>query len=286
MKKLAVFSFVLILTFTVGVGLTAASGPHWTYEGEVGPEHWGELSEEFAACGEGMEQSPIDVPASAPVNAADIVFNYQPVDLKIKNNGHTVKVDYAGGNSSMEIDGKTYHLAQFHFHALSEHTLGGNHSDGEMHLVHQSPDGEYTVVGVMLERGAENAAFALVWDNMPAEEGEPETVSGVTVNAADLLPADQSYYRYNGSFTTPPCTEGVNWFVMSNPVELSDAQMVAFEVIYDYNYRPVQPLNARTFLETSPQTLPESGGFAFPIAGVLLGLGGLMTVAGLYLRRR
>jgi carbonic anhydrase len=291
MKKFSVFSFVLILTLTVGVGLVAASGPvHWSYEGEEGPAHWGELSEEFVACGEGMEQSPVDVPASAPVNAADIGFNYQPTDLIIENNGHTIKVNYNEG-SSMEIDGKTYNLLQFHFHALSEHTIGGNYSDGEMHLVHQSSDGEYAVVGVMLERGAENAAYAPVWDNMPAEEGEPETISGVSVNATDLLPADQSYYRYNGSFTTPPCTEGVKWFVMSNPVELSDAQMAAFEVIYNRNYRPVQPLNARTFLEstfpeTGPQALPESGGFAFPVVGILLGFGGLTTVVGLYLRRR
>jgi carbonic anhydrase len=286
MKKLNVFSVVLILTLTVGVGLVAASDPvHWSYEGEEGPAHWGELSEDFAACGEGMEQSPVDVPASAPVNAADIGFNYQATDLNIVNNGHTIKVNYNEG-SSMEIDGKTYNLLQFHFHALSEHTIGGNYSDGEMHLVHQSSDGEYAVVGVMLERGAENAAFAPVWDNMPAEEGEPQTISGVSVNAADLLPADQSYYRYNGSFTTPPCTEGVKWFVMSNPVELSDAQMGAFEAIYNGNYRPVQPFNARTFLETGPQALPVSGGLAFPVVGILLGLGGLTTAVGLYLRRR
>jgi carbonic anhydrase len=285
MKKLAIFSFVLILTLTVGVGLTAASGP-WGYEGEHGPDHWGELREEYVACAEGVEQSPVDVPALAPVNAADIMFNYQPVDLKIENNGHTVEVSYEEGGSSMEIDGKTYNLLQFHYHALSEHTLDGNHTDGEMHLVHKSDDGEVAVVGVMLKRGAENAAFAPVWDNMPAEETEFETIDGVTVNAADLLPADQSYYRYNGSFTTPPCTEGVKWFVMSNLVELSDAQMVAFEAIYDHNYRPVQPLNARTLLETGPQTLPESGGFAFPLVGLLLGFGGLTAAAGLYLRRR
>ncbi len=288
MKKIAVLSLILVISLTIGLGTAVASGPvHWSYEGEEGPEHWGELSPDFAACSEGQEQSPVDILASAPVNPADIVLNYQPTGLNIVNNGHTIKVDYDEG-SSFQVEGKTYNLLQFHFHTLSEHTIAGQYSDMEMHLVHQSPDGEYAVIGVMINRGAENPAFTLVWDNMPAEEGELETISGVTVNAEDLLPQDQSYYRYNGSFTTPPCTEGVKWFVLSTPVELSEAQVAAFEKIYEGNYRPVQPFNDRTFLEASaaPQTLPQSGGVAFPVAGVLTVFGGLTAAAGLYLRRR
>ncbi len=293
MRKSTLLNVVLVFGLIIGVmtfvGTAAASGPvHWGYEGEEGPEHWGELSPDFAACSEGKEQSPVNIPATAPVNPADIVFNYQPTALNIVNNGHTIKVGYDEG-SSIEIDGKTYNLLQFHFHALSENTIDDKYSDMEMHLVHQSADGEYAVVGVMMDRGTENSAYAPVWDNMPAEEGEPQTISGVSVNGADLLPQDQSYYRFNGSFTTPPCTEGVKWFVMSNPVELSDVQVTAFEQIYNGNYRPVQPLNDRPFLVTSqiePETLPESGGAVFPIAGILMGLGMLTTATGLYLRRR
>jgi carbonic anhydrase len=317
MKKFAFLHLVLLFSLVIGLmafsGTAAASGPvHWGYEGEEGPEHWGELSPDFAACSEGMQQSPIDIPATAPVNPADIVFNYQPTALNIVNNGHTIKADYDEG-SSIEIDGKAYNLLQFHFHALSENTIDGNYSDMEMHLVHQSDDGEYAVVGVMMDRGAENPAYAPVWDNMPAEEGDPQTISGTSVNGMDLLPQDQSYYRFDGSFTTPPCTEGVKWFVMSNPVELSDAQVATFEEIYSGNYRPVQPLNDRTFLITSqmepevqmapetemepetqmeaepqtvPETLPQSGGAPLPIAGILTGLGMLLTGTGLYLRRR
>ncbi|MFQ5578860.1 MAG: carbonic anhydrase family protein [Anaerolineae bacterium] len=293
MKKLAVLNLVLVVGLLIGLavfaGTAAASGPvHWNYEsGEEGPDHWGELSHDFAACGEGTEQSPIDVPASATVNPADLTMNYQPTAVNILNNGHTVQVNYDSG-STLTVDGVDYNLLQFHFHALSEHTVGGNYADMEMHLVHQSADGNYAVVGVLLNRGAENAAFTPVWDNLPAEEAEAETIAGATVNAADLLPAEQTYYRYNGSFTTPPCTEGVKWFLMSNPVELSDAQVSAFEQIFDHNYRPVQPFNARSFLLTSevPATLPETGGAAFPLVSVLLGSGLLTAAAGLYLRRR
>jgi len=291
MKKLTVWRLVLALGLTVGLvafaGVAIADEEvHWTYEGEHGPEHWGELSPEFAACSEGREQSPIDIPAAASVNPADIVFNYQPTALNIVNNGHTIKVSYDEG-SSIEVDGTTYNLLQFHFHALSEHTIKGEYSDVEMHLVHQSAAGGYAVVGVMLERGSENQAYALVWGHLPAEEGEPETIGGVTVKADDLLPAERTYHRYNGSFTTPPCTEGVKWFVMSTPVELSEAQVAAFEAIYDHNYRPVQPFNQRVFYAGgAPQALPVTGGVAFPLEGLLVSFGALITAAGLYLRRR
>lgn len=302
MKKSILLKGTLSLSLLIGlfafVSLAAASGPvHWSYSGEEGPEHWGELSEDFAACSTGTEQSPIDIPGTAPTNPADIVFNYNPTDINILNNGHTIQVNYDEG-SSIEVNGTTYNLLQFHFHALSEHTVDGNYADGEMHLVHQSDAGEYAVVGVLLKRGGDdNAAFAPVWDNLPAQETEATTISGVSVNAADLLPAERTYYRYNGSFTTPPCTEGVNWFVMSTPVELSDAQLAAFEQIYSANYRPVQPLNGRTFLETAsmasepagdiaPATLPTSGGQPFPTAALLAAFGLTLTAIGLFLRHR
>ncbi len=293
MRKYGLLNIVLVFGLIIGVmafvGTAAASGPvHWGYEGEEGPEHWGELSPDFAACSEGKEQSPVDIPASAPVNSAAIVFNYQPTALNIVNNGHSIQVNYDEG-SSIQIEGKTYNLLQFHFHALSEHTLNGQYTDMEMHLVHKSADDEYAVVGVMMKRGAENPAYASVWDYMPPTEGEPETISGVSVNAVDLLPAEQSYYRYNGSFTTPPCTEGVKWFVLATPVELSDAQVNAFEQIYMGNYRPVLPLNDRSFLQgatAAPETLPVSGGIAFPVAWVLIGSGMLIVGVGLFLRRR
>jgi len=281
----------LAMIFTLLLGLMLAGvalaqghgGVHWGYEGEAGPEHWGELSPDFAACSAGKEQSPIDIPASAAVNPADLAFNYKPTAVTIVNNGHAIQVNYDAG-SSIEVDGITYKLLQFHFHALSEHTVKGEHADMEMHLVHQNADGGLAVVGVLINKGAENPAYAPVWNHLPAEEGEPETISDETVNVNDLLPADRSYYRYNGSLTTPPCTEGVKWLMMTNPVELSEAQVAAFDAVMYDDYRPVQPFNARAFLlssEVAPAVMPTTGGdplatapFGLVLAGMaLLGIG-------------
>ncbi|HJH29404.1 MAG TPA: carbonic anhydrase family protein [Methanosarcinaceae archaeon] len=218
---------------------------HWGYEGEGGPEHWAELGYPDAS---GSEQSPIDIPDGTSLHDADIIFNYDSSALNIINNGHTIKVDYDEG-STIEVENNTYKLLQYHFHYLSEHTIRGEHSDMELHLVHQSDDGKYAVIGVMMDAGTEeNSAYTPIWDYLPAEEGEVETIDGITVNAVDLLPEVRTYYRYDGSFTTPPCTEGINWFMMDNPVELSTTQIDAFKEIYSNNYRPVQPLNDREFI--------------------------------------
>jgi len=298
MKKSTISKLVLVTGIIVGVmafaGTAAAEGPvHWDYEGDAGPENWGELSQDFALCSTGREQSPIDISTTTSVNPADIVFNYQPSALNILNNGHTIQANYDAG-SSIEVDGKSYKLLQFHFHALSEHTIDGNPSPLEMHLVHQSDDGSFAVVGVMINRGGgENAAFTPVGNNMPAQETEATTISGVVVNVNDLLPAERTYYRYNGSFTTPPCTEGVKWFVLSTPIEISDSQASTFEQIYHDNYRPVQSFGARSFListeigsqaEIGPETLPVTGEVLFPMESVLMGLGIVAVGAGLYLK--
>ncbi|MCK4938540.1 MAG: carbonic anhydrase family protein [Methanosarcinales archaeon] len=216
---------------------------HWGYEGEAGPEHWAELG--YPDCS-GNEQSPIDIPVGTSLHSDDISFNYNLTALNIVNNGHSIKVEYDEG-SSIEVENNTYQLLQLHFHYLSENTIMGEHSDMEMHLVHQSDDGEYAVVGVMMEPGSENSAYAPIWEHMPAEVGDVETISGVNVSAVELLPENRTYYRFDGSFTTPPCTEGVKWFLMGTPVELSTEQIDAFKVIYSNNYRPVQPLNDREF---------------------------------------
>lgn len=221
--------------------------PHWSYEGDTGPEHWAEIG--YPDCA-GNQQSPVDIPADAPINEGGITFNYNPSELKIINNGHTIKIEYDEGSSIIFGD-KEYKLLQYHFHAPSEHTINGEYYDMELHLVHQSDDGEYAVVGVMIKAGSENENYTPVWEHLPAEEGELQTISGVSVNAIDLLPEDKSYYHYMGSFTTPPCTEGVKWFILSTPVELSSEQIDAFRAIYDGNNRPVQPLNDREFLEVT-----------------------------------
>jgi carbonic anhydrase len=295
MKKFTAWHPILIFSLIIGlmtvVNPIAASGPvHWTYEGAEGPEFWGNLSPEFALCSTGVEQSPIDIAGTATANPADITFNYQPTALNIFNNGHTIQVNYDPG-SAITVGGKTYTLKQFHFHLPSEHTRASQPSAMELHFVHQSDDNQLAVVGVMLDSGSENPAYAPLFNHLPAQESEPTAVSGVTVNGDDLLPQDRTYNRYNGSLTTPPCTEGVQWLVMTTPVQLSDAQIEAFRAIFPKNARPVQPFNDRQFLTTSalastPEALPATGGIPVPIEAVLFGLGLLTTATGLYLLRR
>jgi carbonic anhydrase len=288
MTKSTRFVTVLILLMTCLAATTvAASDPvHWGYEGEVGPEHWGDLSPDYAACSQGVEQSPVDILATAPVNPPGLRFTYQPSALNIVNNGHSIQVNYDPG-SSLEVDGAAYPLVQFHLHSLSEHTLSGSHTPMELHLVHQDAGGAIAVIGVMIVEGKQNPAYEPILAHMPAQEGEPEAISGVTVNAGDLLPADREYYRYNGSLTTPPCTEGVKWLVMASPVELSASQIAAFQSLYNDNYRPVQPLNERTFQLTAalpPVVLPGTGGAADPILALSLGLGLLAGLCGVVRR--
>ena len=221
--------------------------PHaaeWGYEGETGPEHWGELSPEYVLAKTGQRQSPIDISKSQPTSLPRIKFGYGPSQIDLVYNGHTVE-EVEDHQSSIEVDGKKFVLQQFQFHSPSEHTIDGQHFDMEMHLVHKSGDGEIAVVGVLIEEGTDNAAFDQVWDYLPSAENR-ERKERVTVDAATLLPASHSYYRYTGSFTTPPCTEDVLWMVLKSPVELSTEQIKTFRAIIEGNNRPVQPLNDRT----------------------------------------
>ncbi len=216
---------------------------HWGYVGEHGPAHWGEMSKKFKACGEGKMQSPIDIKGAHGTSRNKLEMHYGDTKINIENNGHSIEVVYDKG-SYIKVNGKRYDLAQFHFHGPSEHTVNGKHSAMEMHLVHKSKDGGYAVVGVLIEKGAKNKAFSGMWKNLPEEAGEEKELSA-TVNVKDLLPRNKSFYNYTGSFTTPPCTEEVKWFVMKNKVHLSGHQLKEFAEIMHGDNRPVQPLNGR-----------------------------------------
>ncbi|MBW7882941.1 MAG: carbonic anhydrase family protein [Caldilineaceae bacterium] len=271
-------------------GVAWASDIHWSYGGDTGPEYWGDLSPEFATCSSGTEQSPIDIASAAPLNPADLVFSYEPSALTVVNNGHTIQANYDPG-STFEVDGLSYQLLQFHFHNPSEHTVDSSATPMELHLVHKNDRGELAVVGVFLIEGAENAALAPVFANMPDEEGEPVAVDGISVDAAGVLPADQTYWRYNGSLTTPPCSEKVKWFVMTDPVEVSAEQLAAYTELYSGNARPVQPINEREFIVGSvPSTMPTTGvtlGDSANIVVVVVGtLLALVVLAGHSARHR
>ena len=225
------------------VGAAARSQPHWGYEGAHGPEHWGSLDPGFAACSEGTRQSPIDLAEAEPGDLPDIAFDYAPSAISIGNNGHTIQVDYQPG-SGIVLEGTRYGLRQFHFHHPSEHTVEGGSFPLEMHLVHSAADGALAVVGVLFEEGPPNEALGPVWERLPAEPGPTAVVPGM-VDAAALLPQRKTTWRYAGSLTTPPCTEGVSWLVMTEPLTVSAEQVGAFTAIFPGNARPVQPRHGR-----------------------------------------
>jgi carbonic anhydrase len=216
----------------------------WGYQGDRGPAQWGSLDETFSTCAAGAEQSPIDLVDGATGDYPAVEFDYGPRIGTVVNNGHTVQVNVDQG-SGIILDGTRYELLQFHFHHGSEHTVGGVRLPMEMHLVHRSDQGALAVVGVLLGAGAANEALAPIWERIPSGAGSAEAVPDV-VDAEVLLPEPRTAWRYRGSLTTPPCTEGVAWIVMSEPVTLSAAQIAAFGALYARNYRPVQPLGRRT----------------------------------------
>lgn len=226
----------------------AHAGAHWTYEGAAGPENWGELSADFKVCSLGMEQTPIDLKSSIRAETGMVEPAFQPMPLKIHNNGHTIQVHCAEGSHSA-ISGQKFGLVQFHFHHPSEHLLSGKATEMELHFVHKSEDGRLAVLGVFIRQGQENAALAPIWAAMPREAGEPQSV-GQTIDPAALLPANRQYFRYKGSLTTPPCSEGVLWTVFRDPIEASAQQIRQFAELFPVNARPVMPLNSRFLLES------------------------------------
>ena len=239
-------------------GATVAdhAAPHWSYEGEAGPAHWASLSEEWSPCGGGRSQSPIDIDATAQTDLPPMTADFAPAQMKIIhhahvadaiNNGHTIQVNYTEGDV-LSVGAESFQLVQYHFHSPSEHTVGGRHYPMEMHLVHRSAEGKLAVVGVFIEEGSHNAAFDPIWRNLPATQGTEYHLENVMVDVDELLPAAKTSYRYDGSLTTPPCSEGVKWIIMTTPISLSAEQIGAFQRIVDGNSRPVQPLNGRPVL--------------------------------------
>lgn len=226
-----------------------ATPPHWTYEGEEGPEHWGELDSTYAVCGTGTHQSPIDISTPTEQDLANIAFHYSSSQVNILNNGHTAQVNYDAG-SYIELDSVRYDVVQFHYHAPSEHVVDGKSFPAEIHIVHKNADGQLAVLGILLEEGAENSALSPFINNLPVEKSDVKDV-GVTINANEFLPTLQTTFRYSGSLTTPPCSEGVNWLVMTNPVEISAEQLNKLEELFEANNRPVQELNDRSVIEDS-----------------------------------
>ncbi|MBL1274800.1 MAG: carbonic anhydrase family protein [Ectothiorhodospiraceae bacterium] len=248
MKKIAT-AVALLAGVSIGSSVMAGGnhGTDWGYEGHSGPEHWSNLSKEFGTCDKGTRQSPINITGGYSSGLKPISFDYKSAKLDIVNNGHTIQVNRPEG-SSITVDGERFELLQFHFHTPSENIVAGKPYDMEMHLVHKSEKGQLAVVGVFMKMGKENAVISEAWKHMPIKAGDTDTIASVSINAADLLPEGKAYARFNGSLTTPPCSEGVRWMVMKQPIELSSSQVKQFAKVVGENARPVQPLNSRFVL--------------------------------------
>lgn len=221
----------------------------WGYAGDVGPEHWAELAPENRACAVGTRQSPIDIRDGIAVDLERIAFDYRPGSFSVLDNGHTVQVNVEPGNA-LTVMGRRYELQQFHFHRPSEERINGRQYDMVAHLVHKDPEGRLAVVAVLLERGRDHPLVQAIWNNLPLEKGDAlQAQSSIDLN--QLLPADRGYYTYYGSLTTPPCTEGVLWMVMRQPVQISPQQLAIFQRLYPMNARPIQATSGRLIKESS-----------------------------------
>lgn len=229
----------------------ASHEAHWDYAGDYAPHAWGKMKPEFSSCGNGKMQSPVHIQPgdSVPADLEPLGFEYGPLIGRIQHNGHTVQVDVQG-NNMLVVRGKVYRLAQFHFHHPAEEMINYRGFPMVAHLVHKDSEGRLAVVALLMEVGAENPVLAQAWARMPMKAGEQYALDAGRVSVADALPKDRTYYAFQGSLTTPPCSEGVTWMVLKQPVQISMAQLDTFRRLFPLNARPVQPINGRLIQES------------------------------------
>ncbi|MDI3294600.1 carbonic anhydrase family protein [Janthinobacterium tructae] len=226
-----------------------ARGTHWSYEGDSGPANWSKINVDWAKCGNGSRQSPIDIRDGMKVELEQISFDYHPSSFNVVDNGHTVQVGVSGGNY-ITVQNRMFELQQFHFHRPSEERINGKAFEMVVHLVHRDAEGRLAVLALLLERGAPQATIQTVWNNLPLEKLETMQPT-ILLDPAEMLPVRRDYYTYMGSMTEPPCSEGVLWLVMKQPVQASPAQMALFSRLYPLNARPIQPANGRIIKESN-----------------------------------
>ncbi|MBD7997307.1 carbonic anhydrase [Oerskovia gallyi] len=232
----------------------APPGGGWSYEGGAGPEHWGEIASTCASTPT-SRQSPVDIPLRSLTESRKVkapVLDYERAAFTVRDTGETIQGDLTTvGSNAITLDGTRFELRQFHLHTPSEHMIDGEPAAMELHLVHQSAEGRLAVLGVLLELGRENAALAGFFDAIPSAATATSSVAPrpVEINPAHLVPGWSDLIRYDGSLTTPPCSEGVLWNVYERPRTISKSQLAAFTAVHPENSRPVQPLNGRSLFE-------------------------------------
>jgi carbonic anhydrase len=221
---------------------------HWSYEGVESPTHWGDLNAADRVCGIGRQQSPVAIDETISARLPRLRFAWAPQADTIVNNGHTIELNFADGGL-LKVGSNAYKLVQFHFHHPSEHLVGDKASAMEIHFVHRHESGSLAVVGVFVTPGKRNAAFARVMGAAPQSSGDP-VKTAAAINPLDLLPAARGYYRYEGSLTTPPCSEIVEWMVLKTPLTVAESDIAAFARLYPMNARPAQQLDRRFVLSS------------------------------------
>jgi len=231
--------------------LAEDAAPHWSYSGATGPEHWASESPDFALCGSGKHQSPIDIETATAEALPAIEFAYKPIPLTVTDTGHSFQVNAPAGSGGITVGGEHYDLVQFHFHRPSEEHVHGHGYAMVTHLVHKNAKGELAVVAVLIKQGGANAFLKPVFDDFPPKGTAEASKAGATLNLTEFLPAQHGYYTFDGSLTTPPCSEHVRWFVLKTPVQASATQVQQFAARYPHDARPVQPLNDRKVVQTS-----------------------------------
>ncbi len=254
-----------LLLFTAACGLVACApkkaaddpaaklGPpitRWTYDGDTGPAHWGQLGGASAVCSTGIRQSPVDIAGVIKSQTAKVKLNYNSVTAAIQNTGKAIRIIPANPGG-IELDGHAYSLKYIEFHSPSEHAINGHRATLESQFVHEDAKGNTVIVSVLYDVGVADPMLASLWTYLPSDPGQPVPLPDLLINAQDLLPSTDDFYAYSGSLTAPPCTEGITWMVYSSPLSVSAEQADAFARVIGANARPLQDRHERDFMHIS-----------------------------------
>lgn len=247
-KILGVVSTVTLISSMSIANENIKTAHEWGYTGHNSPESWGSISPKNKMCAIGKNQSPINITTTLHIDLDELKISYNGSSNKVVNNGHTIEV-VVGDDNTIVLDKMIFNLKQFHFHSPSENKIDGKSFPLEGHFVNVDKDGNIAVIAVMFEYGKENKVLSKIWNKMPIKEGEENKLELKKI-ASELLPTNMAHYHFNGSLTTPPCTEGVRWIVLKTPVTVSKEQVKKFlNIMKHTNNRPVQPVNARVVID-------------------------------------
>lgn len=245
-RKVSQLSLLAFVVISCTVSASAQKADSWNYFGKTGPLGWGKLDSSYKACSNGREQSPLDIHGThLNKDLKPIEFHYLTGYETIENNGRTIVVHVNPG-SYIVAGGTRYNLVQYEFRTPSEETVKGRYTDMGVQFLHKSADGQQAIISVRLaeNQDAPNALLATLFAELPRKAGDTVKIKDM-VNPGGLLPPDRAYWTYMGSLTTPPCTEGVRWFVMQQPLTLSRTQLRSYSSLFRMNTRPLQDANGR-----------------------------------------